>query len=681
MKLRKLRNIGIIAHVDAGKTTATERMLYLAGATHNLGNVDDGNTTTDSSEQEKAKGITISSASVAVHWNDHQINIIDTPGHVDFHVEVHRSLRVLDGAVVVFDAVSGVEPQTEANWRLADQYDVPRIALVNKMDRAGADFENVLRMMEERLNTRPVAVQLPMFDDHEFVGVIDLIEMKAMVWESNDIGDFKVIDIPESYCDKAKEYRDFLEEQLVELDDDIMLTWFAGESLDNPVIQQLLRKGCLSGYCVPVLCASAYKNIGMQSLLNAVVDYLPAPQESETYARLETGESVSLEADSEQPFAGLAFKVVNDKHGTLTYVRVYRGTLKSGDKIVNATEGKFERIGRMVLMQATARTPISEVRAGDIVAIVGLKHTTTGHSLTSIDTPLFMESIEVPKTVIDRVIEADSREEDSKLSDALIRLTKEDPSLNVSVNDSGQTVLSGLGELHLEIVIERLKSEFNVGTKTGQPQVAYRETLTEPCDVVYRHKKQDGGSGQFAVVHVSFVPIEDDDIQFESHVVGGSIPKEFIPGVEKGIREAAQNGVLSGYPCSGFKAILTDGETHDNDSSLLAFQIAGREAFKQASQSMKPKLKEPMMAVEVVTPMDYVGACMGDLSQRRGIVSGQESKGNAVSIKAVVPLSTMFGYISDLRSMTAGRASFSMNFERYDIVPDSIQRELIDQKS
>ncbi len=682
MKLDKLRNIGIIAHVDAGKTTFTERVLFAGGETHDIGNVDSGNTTTDSSAQEKAKGITISSAAVSINWSDTRINIIDTPGHIDFHVEVHRSLRVLDGAVVVFDSVAGVESQSESNWRLADQYGVPRIALVNKMDRVGADFDNVLEMIESRLNANPVAVQMPIGVEDGFQGVIDLVAMNAIIWPDEKSMEFEVTDIPDELKSRAAEYRDYLEAQLVELDDEVMMDWLTNERIDNHVLSELLRKATLSGYCIPVMCASAYKNKGVQPVLDAVKSYLPSPIDAKSVEALNLSNEKSIDviADVDATMSALAFKVVNDQHGSLTYIRVYSGTLRTGDKVFNSSKGKIERIGRMYQMQAETRIARDVVFAGEIVALVGLKNTSTGDSLCSQDRPLLLERIEIPKSVIDIVVEAKSREDEAKLSQALDKMLKEDPSLKMHVNDVGQTVLSGLGELHLEIVVDKLKTDFDVSAQIGQPQVAYRESLTESCDIVYKHKKQGGGPGQYAVVHLSFSPIKGDEIEFDSQVVGASIPKEFIPGVEKGIREAAKSGVIAGYSCGGFRAVLTDGEAHENDSSLLAFQIAAKEAFKQAALQMHPVLMEPMMNVEVVTSQEYIGDCIGDLSKRRGLVSEQEMRASNVVISASVPLSAMFGYIGTLRSLTAGRASFSMTFDKYAEVPERIKDKIIGGK-
>ena len=679
MKLDRLRNIGIVAHVDAGKTTLTERLLYVAGATHAIGNVDSGDTKTDSSAIEKAKGITISSAAVSVNWNQSRINIIDTPGHIDFHVEVHRSLRVLDGAVFVFDSVAGVEPQSEANWRLADQYKVPRIALVNKMDRIGADFENVFAMIEERLGANPVAIQFPIGREGDFQGVVDLITMQALVWNDDASTDFEVVDIPESLLSKAKEYRAYLEEQVVEQDDEALLDWLANETLDNDVLISLLRKATLSGRCVPVMCSSAFKNKGIQPVLNAVEDFLPSPLDVATITavNLVAEEDVIIEASPSSPVSALAFKVVNDSHGSLTYLRVYSGTLKTGDKLLNASKGKHERIGRIYQMQADRRIAIKEARAGEIVAIMGAKITGTGDTLCSQQLPVLLERIEIPKSVIDIVVEAKTKENATKLSQALDKLLSEDPSLRLQINELGQTVLSGLGELHLEIVIDKLKTDFNVEAITGKPQVAYKEALTKSAEVTYRHKKQDGGPGQFAVVNIAFEPIDSDEIEFESKIVGGAIPREFVLGVERGIREAAQSGVIAGFPCSGFKASLIDGETHENDSSLLAFQIAAKEAFKQAAVEMKPVLMEPVMKVDVVTPQDYIGDCIGDLSSKRGIVNGQDTNASSVVITASVPLAEMFGYIGHLRSLTSGRASFSMGFEKYARVPKELVNKII----
>ncbi|MCW8998093.1 MAG: elongation factor G [Kangiellaceae bacterium] len=682
MKLDKLRNIGIVAHVDAGKTTLTERLLFVAGATHYIGNVDSGNTTTDSSAQEKAKGITISSAAVSVDWNDSRINIIDTPGHIDFHVEVHRSLRVLDGAVFVFDSVAGVEPQSEANWRLAEQYKVHRIALVNKMDRIGADFEKVLAMIDERLGTNPVAVQLPIGNEHNFQGVIDLVSMKALVWNDDSSTGFEEREIPDALISKVKEYRAYLEEQVVELDEEALLDWLAHGNLENEVLEKLVRQATLARHCVPVLCASAFKNKAIQPVLNAVEKFLPSPLEVEAISatKIDSKETITLGVSSSEEVSALAFKVVNDSHGSLTYLRVYSGTLKTGDKLLNTSKGKLERIGRIYQMHADKKVARGQASAGEIVAIMGAKVTGTGDTLCSQSLPILLERIEIPRSVIDIVIEAKSKEDATKLSHALDKMLAEDPSLKLQVNDLGQSVLSGLGELHLEIVVDKLKTDFNVEALTGRPQVAYQETLTKSVEVTYRHKKQDGGPGQFAVVRILFESIDSDEIKFENKIVGGTIPREFIQGVEKGIREAAQSGVVAGYPCKGFEATLIDGETHENDSSLLAFQIAGKEAFKKAAVQMEPVLMEPVMKVDVVTPLGYIGDCIGDLSSKRGMVTGQEANGANVVITASVPLAEMFGYIGHLRSLTSGRASFSMGFEKYARVPKDLVNKIIGGK-
>lgn len=664
MKLDRLRNIGIIAHVDAGKTTLTERLLFASGETYQLGNVDSGNTVTDSSQQEKDMGITISSAAVSLKWKDCRINLIDTPGHVDFHVEVHRSLRVLDGAVVVFDGVSGVEPQTEANWRLADQYKVPRIALVNKMDRIGANFENVIRTIDQRLNANPVAVQIPIGEEDGFKGMIDLVSMQAVVFKKNELLEYEIVEIPKTLKTKANEFRAYLEEQVVELCEDAMLDWLSNQSLDNQVLASLVRQATIEGHIVPVLCASAYKNVGVQLVLDAIEQYLPSPSD------------VKSIIEAEDSLAALAFKVVNDKHGSLTYVRVYSGSINAGDKLYNASRQKMERVSRIYQMQANQRLSREVAYAGDIVALVGLRATTTGDSLCCKDKPVVLDSIEIPRSVIDVVIEAKSKADEEKLLRAITKLLDEDPSLKMKVNSLGQTVLSGLGELHLDIVFEKLKSDFKVNASKGQPQVAYREALTESTEVTYKHKKQGGGPGQYAVVKLKFEPIEGEDIQFENKIVGGAIPKEYVPAIESGIKQAAQSGILAGYPCGGFKATLIDGETHQNDSSIVAFQIAAKEAFKVAANQMCPVIMEPIMSVEVVTPFDYVGDCIGDLSKRRGKVVEQTMSGTDSIINALVPLASMFGFIGQLRSISAGRANFSMVFESYARLPPS-QTELL----
>jgi len=667
MRNKKLRNIGIIAHVDAGKTTTTERILFYTGKNHRVGEVHDGTTTMDFDPQERARGITINSAATTVFWRDRQINIIDTPGHIDFNIEVNRSLRVLDGAVVLFDGVAGVEPQTETNWRLADRYGVPRLCFVNKLDRNGADFYRVVGMIEERLGVVPLVLQLPIGVEDEFRGVVDLLGMQALVWSSDDADvPFQVEAIPEDLQDSANRYRTRLIEAVIDQDDSALATYLEGLSPSADVLRACIRKATASGKFVPVLAGSAFKNKGVEALLDAVVDYLPAPA-----ARVETGESASAPLAS---LVALAFKVVNNDHGSLTFVRVYQGRLQPGDVVLNANTGKRERISRLYEMHADKKLERDYAEAGDIVGIVGLKETLTGHTLCDLHHPVVLEQITVPEPVIDVAIEPKTQADQQNLSKALHAILREDPSLRVTQDgDSGQTILSGMGELQLEVTLEKLRAAHAVDVLVGKPQVAYRETIAESTEVQYVHKKQSGGPGQFAEVVLRLVPLHaDEGVQFESLVVGGAIPREYIPSVEIGIRNAAKAGVLAGFPTVDFKAVLLDGSFHERDSSTMAFELAAAAAFRSAVAKAKPVLLEPIMAVEVTTPTAHVGDCIGDLNRRRGLIRSQEQRMSGSVIEAHVPLKEMFGYIGNLRALTSGRAQFSMQFDHYAVAPASV---------
>jgi len=661
---RRLRNIGIIAHVDAGKTTLTERILYFTGASHHIGEVHDGDAVMDFDPQEQKRGITINSAATSVFWRDHQINVIDTPGHIDFNIEVNRSLRVLDGAVVVFDGVAGVEPQTETNWRLADRYGVPRVAFVNKMDRTGADFPRVVEMMRERLGVQPLVTQLPWGQEDGFRGVIDLVRGVAIEWPARDAdGGFVEHRIPEEYSAEYERWHSRLVETAVEQDDAVLSAYLEGLAPAAQVLQACIRKGTLAGAFVPVLLGSAYRNRGVQPLLDAVVAYLPAPEEAHN----------DMSSDPQAPFAALAFKVVRDEHGSLTYLRVYRGRAVAGTAVLNATTGERERIARIYRMHADKREELDAAIAGDIVAVGGLKHTTTGHTLSDPAHPVVLEQISVPEPVIDVAIEPRRAADQQALTKALQALLAEDPSLHVRQDgDSGQTILSGMGELQLEVTLERLRSNHHVDVATGRPQVAFRETITQPVQVHHLHRKQSGGPGQYAEVVFEVEPLERGaGLLFDSRIVGGVVPREFIPGVEAGVRRAAGAGVLAGFPCVDLKVTLVDGSFHERDSSALAFELAAATAFREAMQRGVPVLLEPVMAVEVVTPVDYVGDVMGDLSRRRGAIQAQEPRGNAMAIEAQVPLQAMFGYIGSLRALSSGRAQYSMQFAHYARVPSS----------
>jgi len=680
--LERYRNIGIMAHIDAGKTTTTERILYYTGKSHKIGEVHEGAATMDWMEQEQERGITITSAATTCFWQDHRINIIDTPGHVDFTIEVERSLRVLDGAVTVFDSVAGVEPQSETVWRQADKYGVPRICYVNKMDRTGANYYRTVDMIVDRLGAVPLVTQLPVGTEADFVGLVDLLKMKAIIWKGDDLGaSFSEEEIPADMLEKAKEYRSRLVELAVEMDDAAMEAYLDGKEPDIATLKKCIRKGTIAYKFVPVLCGSSFKNKGVQTMLDAVIDYLPSPLEMPVTEGVLPGTETEAtrKPDANEPFAALAFKIMNDPFvGSLTFARIYSGKLESGSYVLNSVKDKKERIGRMLLMHANNREEIKVASAGDIVALVGLKDTTTGDTLCDPAKPIILERMEFPEPVIEIAVEPKSKADQEKMSTALQRLAAEDPSFRVSVDhESGQTVIKGMGELHLDIIVDRMKREFKVEANIGAPQVAYRETITQVGEVDYTHKKQSGGSGQFARVIIRFEPGEvGSGFQFASEIVGGAVPKEYIPGVEKGLEGAKETGVIAGFPCIDFKATLFDGAYHDVDSSALAFEIAARAAFREGIQKCKPVLLEPVMKVEVVTPEEYMGDVIGDLNSRRGQVGSMDSRGNARVITAMVPLANMFGYINTLRSMSQGRAQYSMHFDHYEQVPQAIAEEV-----
>ena len=680
--LERYRNIGIMAHIDAGKTTTTERVLYYTGKSYKMGEVHEGSATMDWMEQEQERGITITSAATTCFWRDHRINIIDTPGHVDFTIEVERSLRVLDGAIAVFDAVAGVEPQSETVWRQADKYNVPRICFVNKMDRVGADFHRCIAMICERLGANPVAVQLPIGTEANHIGVVDLIAMKAVVWKAEALGaDFAVGDVPDDMKAEAEEARQALIEAAVEMDDAVLERFLDGTEPDEATLRRCLRIGTLSGRVVPVLTGSAFKNKGVQPLLDAVCDFLPAPTDVPPVHGTvpgKGGEAVRSCSDDE-PLSALAFKVMTDPFvGSLTFVRVYSGMIQTGRQVLNSGKGRKQRVGRMLLMHANTREDIAEARAGDIVAVAGLKDTTTGETLSDPTHPVVLERMEFPDPVIEVAVEAKTKADQDKLAVALARLAQEDPSFRVTADlESGQTIIRGMGELHLDILVDRMRREFKVDANVGQPQVAYRETIGREATIDYIHKKQTGGAGQFARVKIVLEPMKPGaGFAFESKIVGGAVPKEFIPAVEKGIEAARQAGIVAGFPVIDFKARLVDGASHDVDSSSLAFEIAARAAFRDVLRDAGPLLLEPVMKVEAVTPEDYLGDVIGDLNARRGQVGGMEPRGNAQVIRAMVPLATMFGYVNTLRSLTQGRAQFTMEFDHYDRVPRVVSDEV-----
>ncbi|WOE74369.1 elongation factor G [Alterisphingorhabdus coralli] len=686
--LEKYRNIGIMAHIDAGKTTTTERILYYTGKSYKIGEVHDGAATMDWMEQEQERGITITSAATTTFWRaedgegpEHRINIIDTPGHVDFTIEVERSLRVLDGAVAVFDGVAGVEPQSETVWRQADKYGVPRMCFINKLDRTGADFYYCVDSIVERLGATPLVLYLPIGAESDLKGVVDLVNNRGIVWQDEALGaKFDYVDIPADLADKAAEYREQLIETAVEQDDDVMEAYLEGNEPDVATLKRLIRKGTLERAFVPVLCGSAFKNKGVQPLLDAVVDYMPSPLDVPAIKGVlpDSDEEVERPSDDEAPFAALAFKIMNDPFvGSLTFARIYSGKLTKGS-VLNSVKDKREKIGRMLLMHSNNREDIEEAYAGDIVAIAGLKETTTGDTLCAPNDPVILERMEFPEPVIELSVEPKTKADQEKMGIALNRLAAEDPSFRVSTDhESGQTIIKGMGELHLDILVDRMKREFKVEANVGAPQVAYRESLTNPADIDYTHKKQSGGSGQFARVKFEVTPGErGSGITFNDEIKGGNIPKEYIPAVEKGMRETAETGALIGFPIIDFDIRLYDGAYHDVDSSALAFEIAGRAAMREAAQKSKIKLLEPVMKVEITTPEDYLGDVIGDLNSRRGQIQGTDTRGNAQIVDAMVPLANMFGYVNELRSFTQGRAQYSMQFSHYEEVPNNVAEEL-----
>jgi len=694
--LNEYRNFGIMAHIDAGKTTCSERILYYTGKSHNIGEVHDGAATMDWMEQEQERGITITSAATTTFWErtedgevaqtpKHRLNIIDTPGHVDFTIEVERSLAVLDGAVAVLDANAGVEPQTETVWRQADRYKVPRIVFVNKMDKIGADFFNCVHMIQDRTGALPAPIQIPIGAENELEGIIDLITMEEWVWAGEDLGaTWERRPVRDSLKDVADEWRGKLIETAVEMDDDAMMAYLEGEEPDIETLRSLIRKGTLEIKFIPVLCGSAFKNKGVQPLLNAVIDYLPSPLDVVDYMGFKPGDEtetrdIARRADDSMPFSGLAFKIMNDPFvGSLTFTRIYSGVMNKGDSILNSTKGKKERIGRMMMMHSNNREEIEEAFAGDIIALAGLKDTTTGDTLSDAKEPVVLETMTFPDPVIEIAVEPKTKNDQEKMSQGLARLAAEDPSFRVETDlESGQTIMKGMGELHLDILVDRLKREFKVEANIGAPQVAYRETIGHEVEHTYTHKKQSGGSGQFAEVKMIITPTAPGEgYSFESRIVGGAVPKEYIPGVEKGIQSVMDSGPLAGFPVIDFKVALIDGKFHDVDSSVLAFEIAARMGMREGMKKAGAKLLEPIMKVEVVTPEEYTGNIIGDLTSRRGQVQGQEPRGNAIAIDAFVPLANMFGYINNLRSMSSGRAQFTMQFDHYDPVPQNISDEI-----
>ena len=684
--LAKVRNIGIMAHIDAGKTTTTERILFYTGINYKIGEVHDGAATMDWMPQEQERGITITSAATTTSWLDHTINIIDTPGHVDFTVEVERSLRVLDGAVAVFDAVAGVEPQSETVWRQANKYDVPRICFVNKMDRVGAEFHRCVEMISSRLGAVPLVIQLPWGVEADFRGVIDLVRMRALLWTTEGKGDkYDVVDIPADHAEAAREWRDKLLETIAENDDEMMAMYLEGE---EPTVEQLvaaIRRATLSSAIIPVLCGTAFKNKGVQPMLDAIVDYLPSPLDVPSIKGHAVGNEdqvVERHADPDEPFSALAFKIMADPHlGKLTYIRIYSGTLETGTQVLNSIKGRKERIGKIYQMHANKREERPSAVAGAIVAVMGLKDTTTGDTLCDLAKPVILESMTFPAPVINVAIEPKTKSDQEKLGTAIQRLAEEDPTFQVRTDEeTGQTIIAGMGELHLEVLVDRMRREFKVEANIGRPQVAYRETVRKKVEKVeYTHKKQTGGSGQFGRVIINLEPTGGDGggYEFENKVTGGRIPREYIPSVDAGCQEAAEFGVLAGFPMVDVKVTLTDGAYHEVDSSELAFKIAGSMAFKKAAALANPVLLEPVMSVEVTTPDDYMGEVIGDLNSRRGQMQAMEERTGARVIKALVPLSEMFGYVGDLRSKTQGRANYSMQFDSYAEVPPNIAKEII----
>ena len=680
--LERYRNIGIMAHIDAGKTTTTERILYYTGRSYKIGEVHEGTATMDWMEQEQERGITITSAATTCFWNDHRVNIIDTPGHVDFTIEVERSLRVLDGAVTVFDSVAGVEPQSETVWRQADKYNVPRICFVNKMDRIGADFHRCVAMMVDRLGARPLVTQLPIGVESEYSGLVDLLKMKALRWKDESLGaEFTEEEIPADMADQAAEFRHKMLETAVEMDDAAMEAYLDGKEPSRETLIACIRKGVLGSKFVPVLCGASFKNKGIQPLLDAVVDYLPSPLDvpSVKGVKPDSDEELTRKSADDEPFSGLAFKIMTDPFvGSLTFVRVYSGVLETGSQVLNSVKDNRERIGRMLQMHANHREDIKEARAGDIVALAGLKSTTTGETLCDPLKPIILERMEFPDPVIEVAVEPKTKSDQEKMGVALNRLAQEDPSFRVSSDmESGQTIIKGMGELHLEIIVDRMRREFKVEANVGAPQVAYRETISKKTEIDYTHKKQSGGTGQFARVKLVFDPQPPGfGYAFENKITGGSVPKEYIPGVTKGLESARDVGPIAGFPTIDYKIQLIDGAYHDVDSSALAFEIAARAAFKEGMAKAGPKLLEPVMRVEVVTPEDYTGDVIGDLNSRRGQITGMDQRGNARVVAAMVPLANMFGYVNNLRSMSQGRATYTMHFDHYEQVPQAVADEV-----
>ena len=676
------RNIGIIAHIDAGKTTTTERILYYTGKSHKIGEVHDGAATMDWMEQEQERGITITSAATTCFWKDHRINIIDTPGHVDFTIEVERSLKVLDGAVVVFDGVAGVEPQSETVWRQADKYNVPRMCFVNKLDRTGANFFMTIDMITDRLGACPLVIQLPIGSENSFQGIVDLVSNKAIIWKEEKLGAlFSIQDIPEELVNQSKKYRDKLIEKVVEENDIIMESYLNGKEPTIEEIKKCIRLGTIKGSFVPVLTGSAFKNKGVQPLLDAVVDYLPSPRDVESVKGISLSDETELsrKCDDKEPFSALAFKIMTDPFvGSLTFARIYSGTISSKDSVLNSTSNRKESIGRMLLMHANNREEIKVAHSGDVIALVGLKEVTTGETLCDINDPIILEKMDFPDPVIEVAVEPKTKIDHEKMGTALGRLAQEDPSFRVTTDEeSGQTIIKGMGELHLEILVDRMKREFKVEANVGPPQVAYRETISKLSDVDYIHKKQSGGAGQFARVKIRFEPGDPGSgYEFINQIKGGNVPTEYIPGVQKGLIAQQQTGIIAGYPCIDFKATLYDGAFHDVDSSVLAFEIAARAAFREGAAKADPVLLEPLMKVEVVTPEEYMGDVIGDLNSRRGQIQEMNTRGNANVIDAMVPLANMFGYVNNLRSLTQGRANYSMQFDHYEEVPTNVAEEV-----
>ena len=686
--LKDYRNIGIMAHIDAGKTTTTERILYYTGVSHKIGEVHDGAATMDWMEQEQERGITITSAATTCFWKNKRINIIDTPGHVDFTIEVERSLRVLDGSVCVFDSVAGVEPQSETVWRQADKYGVPRMCFINKMDRTGANFFRCIDMIKERLGCSTLVLQLPIGSESNFKGVVDLVKMKAIVWETESLGaKFNYEEIPEDLVSEANKYREIMLESVVELNDDVMEKYLDGVMPSEEKIKELIRIGTIESKFVPILCGSSFKNKGVQPMLDAVIDYLPSPLDVPAIKGVKFGsedEAITRESSDSEPFSALAFKIANDPFvGSLTFMRIYSGSIEAGSSVMNSVKQKKERFGRMLQMHSNSREDIKQAFAGDIIAVAGLKDTTTGDTLCDSENAVILERMEFPDPVIEVAVEPKTKADQEKMGIALQRLAAEDPSFKVSIDhESGQTVMKGMGELHLEILVDRMQREFKVDASVGAPQVAYRETITQPTTVDYTHKKQSGGAGQFAKIVLEFEPLEKGSgIVFESKIVGGRVPKEYIPGVEKGIKLSTESGFLAGFPVIDFKCILVDGAFHDVDSSVMAFEIAARAAFREAMPKAKAVLLEPMMKVEVVTPEEYMGDVIGDLNSRRGQVSGMEQRSVNHVVNGMVPLANMFGYVNNLRSMSQGRASYTMTFDHYEQVPNNVAEEVKEKVS